>query len=278
MKFLSSLIIPLGLILARTNSSSIQSCLMQKELYSRDTKTCWPPLLKGPCPPGEWVVLQGVEGEGVCMPRVKCPAGRVAFLNPEGGVACHCPDGEEDVGGSCEQVFSQGSCQEGEVLMPKSLTVGSGVCSAGFSCKKSGDCPAFSHIDRKETRSNKVQLGFLKDMVCNKRSRSLCCPENNQDSLFTVQNLVQSMVPRRAQCVKNPCEDGLWPWLHGEGVIKLKCLKAGKEVEKCSSRIIEEDGRLTCEYISIRTVAPRAGKNCGRRKRWMYGKCRRIFA
>ena len=106
----------------QNNSIQLKYCLMKKELYHRATNTCIPPLQQGPCVPGEWLVLDGVHGEGVCRPKKECPLGREALLSPNEGVVCVCPDGQQEMRGSCENLFSQIICKKGEIFMPEYIT------------------------------------------------------------------------------------------------------------------------------------------------------------
>ena len=264
---------------SESDSVSMEYCLLKKELYHRATNTCIPPLLQGPCIAGEWLVLDGVHGEGVCRPVRECPPGREALLSPTEGVVCGCPDGQEEIEGSCENLFSQSICKRGEVLMPEYLNHGRETCSAGFSCTQSASCTGFTvaktELSKKGSLRRKEKIRFLKELVCSRDPKSICCPDNNNDSLLTSHNIIQSMMPVVAKCVKNPCGQGLWPWAGPAG--GLQCLKRGEDIETCPFPLTEEDGHLVCPIFSLRTVAPKPGRNCGRRRRWSYGRCRRIF-
>jgi len=264
-----------------SQSVTTKECLIEKKLYHRETNTCLTPLLQGPCLDGEWVVLDGVSGEGVCQPKKECTPGRRALLSETGGVVCGCPDGWEEVEGSCEKLFEQSFCKKGNVFMPEHFSTESKICSAGFSCTKASSCMAYTvtKLSRMGTSRRKQEIKFLKEMVCSRASRSICCPNMNDNSLFTSSNILQSMIPVKAKCVKNPCGPGLWPWVGSSGV--LQCLKKEKSVEGCPFQLIEEDGMLVCPWFSeefiLNTVAPKSGRNCGRRRRWIYGRCRMIF-
>ena len=163
--------------------------------------------------------------------------------------------------------------------MPEYLTPGSEICSSGFSCTESSSCTGFTlaktQISKKGSWGRKEKIRFLKEMVCNRDSKSICCPDNNNDSLLTSHNIIHSMMSVKAKCLKNPCDQGLWPWAGPTG--GLQCLKREKDAETCPFQLVEEDGTLVCPIFSLRTVAPKAGRNCGRRRRWSYGRCRRIF-
>ena len=163
--------------------------------------------------------------------------------------------------------------------MPEYLNHGRETCSAGFSCTQSTSCTGFTvaktELSKKGSLRRKEEIRFLKELVCSRDPKSICCPDNNNDSLLTSHNIIQSMISVGAKCVQNPCAQGLWPWAGTAG--GLQCLKRGKGVEACPFPLVERDGYLVCPIFSLRTVAPRPGRSCGRRRRWSYGRCRRIF-
>ena len=276
-KVLCAVILPLSMVQSYTSSTT--TCLMMKKLYHIPTNTCLTPLLQGPCTEGEWVVMEGSSNTGVCRPRTICTVGRTAALNPSGGVVCACPEGMEEVSRSCELLFSQNMCKKGEILMPDTFAVGSKICSAGFSCIPAKDCEAFQKAKKevweKGTWKRKEQMKFLREMICDNKSRSICSPDTDVHSLFSIHNLLQSMQHPKVKCVSNPCRQGLWPWVGKDGI--SKCLKGEKKVENCPTEIVEEDGELFCNLIYLKTVSPKQGYNCGRRRRWIYGRCMRIF-
>jgi hypothetical protein len=224
-------------------------------------------------------VLEGVRGTGVCRPKIVCRTGQIPVIGQAGGVVCGCPDGMEDVGGSCEKVFTQSVCKEGEVLLPDNFLIGSKICSDGFSCKKGSECSAFqaakAQLGKKGSRRRKEQYYFLREMVCEKNSRSVCCPDNEEHSLFTAHNLMQSMLPPKAKCVLNPCGQGFWPWVGKDDF--SQCLKRDQNAGSCPNDLVEEDGDLVCRLAYVKTIAPIWGQSCGRRRRWSYGRCVRIF-
>ena len=128
----------------QTSASPTADCLVVKKLYHKATRSCLTPFMQGPCPQGEWLVLEDVSGTGVCRPQTTCTDGRIPVLDQAEGTVCGCPPGREEVAGSCELLFSQSVCKEGQVLLPETQAVGSKTCSAGFSCRQAKDCEAFT--------------------------------------------------------------------------------------------------------------------------------------
>ena len=141
---------------------------------------------------------ENLDKDRVCRPQTTCTDGRIPVLDQVEGAVCGCPPGKEEVAGSCELLFSQSVCKEGQVLMPETQAVGSKTCSAGFSCRQAKDCEAFtvakSMMGKKGTIIREGQFRFLKEMICNKKTKSICCPDANLNSLFAAQNLVQSLL------------------------------------------------------------------------------------
>ena len=89
------LVIYLSLKYALASSVSIPKCLFKKELYHEETQTCFPPLEQGPCPVGQWLVLNSTSSTGVCMDQFDCDSGQLPVLDHGGGAVCGCPEGQE---------------------------------------------------------------------------------------------------------------------------------------------------------------------------------------
>ena len=261
------------------SSISIPKCLFKKELYHEETRTCFPPLEQGPCPVGQWLVLNSVSGTGECISQFKCESGKLPVLDRDGGAVCGCPYGKEIFLGSCETLYTPSICGEGWVLLPESFYVGHKICPSLFSCRSSGFCPAFQQtkqeVSPRGTNGRRKEVEYVKDLVCNKKSRAICCPDFNKESLFTSDNLIQTMVPPKAVCRRNPCRKGSWPWVGEDGF--AKCLSRDVTVEKCKGKLTEDQGRLLCHRISVRSTVRNFKRNCERRRRWINGRCARIF-
>ena len=169
------------------SSVSIPNCLLIKELYHEETKTCFPPLEQGPCPVGQWLVLNSVFGTGVCISRLECKSGRLPVLEHSGGAVCGCPDGKEDFLGSCETLYTKSTCGEGWVLLPESFYVGHKICPSLFSCSSSDFCPAFQEtkleVSSRGTNRRTEEVEYIKELVCNNKSRVICCHDFNPFNL-----------------------------------------------------------------------------------------------
>jgi len=265
--------------LANSKLSPHSLCLLNKKLYHQDTQSCYHPLQQGPCSAGEWLVLGAVPGEGVCTTKIVCKPGLRPVLDPDGGAGCGCPEGQEQFGGSCETLYSSSVCGEGKILLPENFNIGNKICSNKFSSKKINNCPAFQttklEIARRGTHTRKLQVSYLKEIVCDKKTKAVCCPDYNKESLFSPENLIQSLVPPKVLCSNNPCPLGKWPWVGQDGV--SRCLYRDRSIGDCNGDLVEEDGTLICKRFSLRTVAPIFRRNCGRRRIFINGRCRRIF-
>ena len=273
------LIFEASMVLAELSHSS--ACLMKKQLYHEETKACFPPLDQGPCMAGEWLVLASASGTstGVCSQKFVCETGERPFLYPAGGAVCGCMDGKEKFVGSCETLYSQSVCRKGQVLLLDKFVIGHHICPGQFSCKTTNDCRAFQAMKPElaptGTKRRKEQQNFLQDLICDKNTRSVCCPDYDRESLFTPSNLIQSMLPQEHVCAVNPCPAGKWPWVGTDGI--CKCLYRDDTIDNCQDVIVEENGRLECQIFATRSVVPIFKRNCGRRRRKIHGRCVRLF-
>jgi hypothetical protein len=192
---------------------------------------------------------------------------------------CGCPNGQERFGGSCEALYTQSVCGQGQVLLPDNFNIGQKSCPGKFSCQVSNKCRAFQEMKTELAPTGTIrrneQQTYLKEMICKKKSRSVCCPDYDRDSLFSPDILLASMVPPQAACANNPCLPGKWPWVGKDG--SYKCLYRENNVEHCRGNIIEEDGWLICDILDVKSAARIFSQNCGRRRRWKCGRCVRIF-
>ena len=266
-------------LLETVYSISIPECLLEKKLYHEKTKTCVPPLEQGPCGDGQWVVLNSSSGAASCQRQFGCQDGGLPVLDHGGGAVCGCPEGQENFAGSCATLYTQSICGEGWVLLPESFYTGHKACPSMFSCQASSLCSVFKKTKQKISRKSKkrkyLEVKYLRELVCNKHTRAICCPDLNKESLLSSKNLIQSMIPPKAVCRKNPCPLGKWPWTGSDKI--SKCLLRDPSVEKCEVKLSEDGGRLVCPRIYKRSLAPIFGQKCGRRRRWTNGRCTRIF-
>ena len=259
-------------------------CLLHGDLYHKESELCHNPLTQGPCKNGEWIVFDGSSGSGVCSPSFVCMLGEMPVLDPAGGASCGCADGKEKILGACQTLFTQSVCNEGEVLLPNNFNIGEPICPDNFSCKPIQNCPAYegrkSEYGLRGSNIRKEQIQFMKDMVCSKASRTICCKKEKvlftPERVFTPENLIEVMSEPKATCVKNPCSPGKYPWVGQDGV--AKCLFHEDGVENCNGQLVEERGQLICSQWEIRSLAPIFGQKCNRRRRWVNDRCQRIFS
>ena len=255
-------------------------CLLHGDLYHKESKLCHTPFMQGPCKFGDWIVLDGSSGHGVCSPEFDCEHGKMPVLDPAGGESCGCVDGKEKVLGSCQTLFTQSICKEGEILLPNNFKMGEPICPDNFSCEPIGNCPAYEGREReyglKGSNTRREQVQLIKDMVCNKASRTICCRKEKRKALFTPENLIEMMTEPKARCVKNPCSPGKYPWVGQDGV--AKCLIHKEGAANCDGQLVEERGQLICSHWEIRSIAPIFGQKCNRRTRWVNDRCQRMFS
>ena len=117
------------------SSISTPKCLFKKELYHKETRSCFPPLEQGSFPVGQWLVLNSTSKTGVCIAQFDCESGKSPVLDHGGGAVCGCPEGKEIFLGSCETFYTQSSCGEGRILLPDNFYVGHKICPTFFSCR-----------------------------------------------------------------------------------------------------------------------------------------------
>ena len=201
------------------------------------------------------------------------------MLDPAGGAACDCPDGKERFLGSCEILYTQSVCGEGEFLLPENFNLGNKICPDKFSAKLDQNCLAYGergqHLSAKGTNSFKIEIAFLKGLISNKKSRTICCPEENTNSFLSPELLIKSMINSKPTCVKNPCPPEMWPWASEDNF--SKCLEIDESIKTCDVQLIEEENVLVCRFYDIRSVSPRFRRGCPRRKRFIHGRCVRVF-
>jgi len=275
-------------------------CLVRNHLYHEDTGRCYKPLEQGPCGKGEWLGLDSPytgclsnfilalyhyiisTGKGVCQPKLSCISGEEPFLNPDGGAFCDCEEGKEMYKGKCEALFTVHSCNKGEVLLPEDF-LREKNCPNQFSCKEPDKCQGFikakEELEKEKGKSHNESSQFLNELICKKNSRRLCCPDYNNDSLLSPLTIIRSInESKTVKCLRNPCLDGSWPWIGYDGV--SVCKKAESHISTCIHGIEEDQGgTLTCKThseIQLYSLTFRK-QNCGRRRRWRYGRCVRVF-
>merc|ERR1711936_187943 len=112
------------------------------------SEKCYNLLEQGPCNNGTQLVLAlGETGEviGDCKEPRNCEYYEVEIVDIENGTVCECPDGQVKIEGKCEVLFSQGSCNSGDILVPQifSLDQEVEICPDKFLCTPHTDCESF---------------------------------------------------------------------------------------------------------------------------------------
>ena len=197
------------------------------------------------------------------------------------GARCQCQEGRGAIGGKCKNLFTQAGCSPGHVLLPETVTE---PCPAQFSCQPAISCPGYnsSLAEIRDTTSQELKLEkmlLMESLVCGRGqyARSVCCPEFTASSMLSTPVLLASLRSASGvSCYANPCPAGRWPWADQDG--PARCLPAAEGVKDCETEIEEVEGRLECLNITVLKISNNlVGENCGRRKRFSYGRCVRIF-
>ena len=205
-------------------------------------------------------------------------------LSTRTGARCECFEGKCEILGKCQNLFTKNGCLGEKILLPDNLDLkfdGNYLCPPWFSCKSSTTCTGFSKSLEKikstvDSKSKLEKSMFLESLVCNKTTRSICCPDFEHTSFLSPSVLVASLrSATAASCVANPCPGGSWPWVGEDGL--ARCVTADEDVKDCETKMELFDGELKCavEEFDVRIIAGK--ENCGRRRRWKYGRCVRIF-
>ena len=246
-------------------------CLLSGQFYHRESRQCQPPFSRGPCEAGEWLGLgSGNPGAVSCEPRPERLARCRVGLGPCGEAECQ-PDSEAEAG-----LFLP--CEAGAgVRVPHNFMEDTMPCAAGFRCQARN---ALYMATLKEFEAKKqvgeLEIEFLQGLVCDVKSKRICLPEDNYETLISAENIIKSFQRPRALCKINPCQSGKWPWLDKDGF--FRCLPASKSLDKCPSRIREKDGRIFCDYLTTKSIIGYIPiRRCRRHQIFSHGRCRPRF-
>ena len=217
-------------------------------------------------------------GFGFCQTKQVCDFGEHAYLDLNGGAYCDCGEGKERFQGNCETIFTQSVCNKGEILLPRNYQE-TKSCPKQFSCTSIYSCSGYQNakeeIKEESSENRKEASEFLKTLICNKTPMSICCPDLDNKSLFSPSNLLRVLSDNQGViCSRNPCSQGRWPWLSEKG---LQCLQYEENVEICPTYVENDDRYLICHEDTKFDVLFASKKNCGRRKKFQYGRCVSIF-
>ena len=145
------------------------------------------------------------------------------------------------------QVYTRAHCGEGERLLPANFAMNTRPCPARHWCRST--YPGPRAVMEAFNRSGDKVRSFLEDLVCsdNPAKRGVCLPVNNQESLFSAENIYQSFKDPDLVCKKSPCPPGREPFLDPDGY------------HRCRNRIGRFSGNL--------------GRPCKRNQIYRRGKC-----
>ena len=109
-------------------------------------------------------------------------------------VTCSCPVGQIRQEGECRELFTQGSCAAGNILVASEEH----SCPEQFHCAKHIDCESFQ-LAKKEVNEVSGTLRttvkrHLKKLVCDDDGQKICCPQNSTASLLSPENIMQSFI------------------------------------------------------------------------------------
>jgi len=269
-------------ILRRTTRSiekKIQKCLIANSFYHKRDDRCEEPFQQGPCKDGYWMMLDTLtSGQVTCQRRperfIDC---KEVILGPGGQPQC-ATDLEN------ETLFS--SCGGGSgVIIPENFVENTMSCPHEFKCqeKESGAPSTKSYWaslsllkvdqDQEAVKSGKA---YLKSMVCNFETKSICVPVKNRNALLANENIIKSFQRPKTSCQRNPCSVGKWPWIDNEGYLQCVPIREGTNITNCPLGIEENSGELTCSLFTVRSIFDTARfRSCRKGMRFVFGKCRK---
>merc|ERR1712066_581821 len=242
----------------------VSECLLRRTMYHHLTGKCHPPLDQGPCSPGELLLPDSPPGTLKCSP-LSLPEFCSANIQSDGDV---------------DMMYRRGQCGEGELLLPTNFRENTRPCAEGFTCRRSMNSEQFnSALNTVDNLFiNKAEKRYLADLVCDFQPHSICLPDDNSDSLFSVQNLLASLKTASARCEANPCPAGRTAWLSEDGY--YRCLLTTPDLDNCSDGSLTElDGSLQCYEIELFSVSGATTRKCKRRQIWskLRKKCVKLF-
>jgi len=264
---------------------------------------CHLPLSQGPCPPGQ-IILASEDGTGSCS-TWNCKEDEVLWSNgtvqeclefdasvclgegerlwakADGGWECGCREGWGREGGEGECRQQGKDCGQGRILQ----AVPSERC--GSDCIHFSQCLHFmnqvteaTQLKRSGlTRSYTEMLEPIRDRVCNRKEKKVCCLSSSSSSPLPKLGREEQVL----ECQENPCRGELTPsipWPGKEGCINLP---ADTQTSSCILVLHQGTDELECQEddeLGVRGVAVSAGRSrCPRRKVWsrFRGKCVRRF-
>lgn len=231
-------------LLSKITDREIRKCLLNEKFYHKETRRCEYPLEQGPCDTGDWVMMTQEPGVVSCQPRPQKFSNCPVVLGPGGQVECAIK--------TASNLFQPCS---GGILVPDNFQFDTMPCPHKFSCQPRTDV-YYSSIKSATGLTKDEMVNHLKSLVCDVESKSICLPENNEDSLMTIDNILQSYQKPQLKCRKNPCPLGSRPSLDEAGYYRCQPDEVGVR-----SLLLTGANRTPCR----------------RRQVFIYGRCRPRF-
>ena len=248
----------------RRRKDSVSSCLLKNHFYDEHSGSCQVPLDPGSCPPGQWLLPSEQPGELFCCPDEPMAELCTPVLLPgQRKVVC-----EENI---LAERYNQGQCGPGELVLPENFQADSLPCPHSFSCTDTRNNSlyhrALKTLQEVGGSSSGHEKKYLKDLVCDYQTHSLCLPDQETDSLFTMETMLASLKSPLDRCRANPCPPGRRPWLEEDGY--YRCLTATPDTANCPpGSLTHRDGQLHCDLLGLKSVAPARQARCPRRQIW----------
>ena len=165
-----------------------------------------------------------------------CPQdGEQVVFDLFGREKCVCKEGSGRVGGSCRKLYKKEGCQDGEVVMDKSLAAkvsgNSTACGDDSSCKDPSQCRSYQRVLRSLSNEDgqKLFTDFMSkfyecplDQISSawsneKKRNGVCCPNDETRSIITPRSVVEKLEKEEETfCGPNFCRED--QEIHNDGV------------------------------------------------------------
>ena len=133
--------------------------------------------------------------------------------------------------------------------MPDNFQADTLPCPALHSCVA---WPRPADTARLANLVNPLQLEYIKAMVCGGEGEELACaPATNEESLFSAETLLQSLVAPPPACRPNPCPGGATPTLSEDGY--YRCVSVVQHLSTLDSLATQE---RRCRRFEVRRACP----------------------
>jgi len=258
------------------------TCLLEGKFYHPDSKECHRPLELGfynPCQEGQWLVPTARKGIVKCVPvedKFKVFDGSCTpFLTEKKEVSCW-----EELE---ETLYRTQNCRDGQIFLPDKFEEGTRPCPESWTCQqfnitRMGMSQQMSDniFREKHLQDQGVKVRYVRDLICSEEKKRICLPEKERVSIFSLNHLEESLHGAKPGCQKNPCSEGLWPWLGDDGY--YRCYPAAEDLESCppppEAFLMLTSGVLQCSDSPLELLAVFGDlRTCGRGKALIKNKC-----